>query len=118
MSNICYPSDLSDAQWAKLEPLLPAPKPGGRPRTVKLRKIINGILYLTRSGCQWRMLPKEYPPWSTVYWYFREWRLDGTWERIHHELREEVRVQAGRTPQPTAAIIDSQSVKTSEMGGT
>ncbi len=112
-----YPSDLSDHEWALLKPLLPPAKPGGRPRSVDLRRILNGIFYLLRSGCAWRYLPREYGPWSTVFHYFRRWRLDHTWVRIQAVLREGVRRQAQREPMPSAAIIDSQSVKTTEQSG-
>ena len=112
-----YPSDLSDAEWAMLEPLLPPVRPGGRPRAHPLREIVDAIRYVLRTGCQWRALPHEYPPWQTVYHFFRAWRLDGTWEQLNDELREEVRARAGRTRQPSAAILDSQSAKTTEKGG-
>lgn len=116
MRTSIYPSDLTDKQWALLESLFPPPKAGGRPRTVNLREVVNAILYQNRSGCQWRMLPSDFPPWGTVHWYYRQWRLSGVWLKIHDVLREQVRMQAGKQATPSAAIVDSQSVKTVEKG--
>jgi putative transposase len=112
-----YPTDLSDAEWSCLEEHLPAPQNYGRPRVHSWREILNAIFYIVRGGCSWRLLPHEFPPWKTVYHYFRSWRLDGTWERMHRALRERVRVRIGRNSQPSAAIVDSQSVKTTGVGG-
>ena len=115
-----YPSDLSDREWkilAPLIPLIPLAKPGGRPRKWPLHKTLNAVFYLSRSGCQWRMLQREFPPWSTVHHYFRRWRLNGTWERLNATLRSDIRVCAGRDPQPSAGILDSQSLKATRVGG-
>ena len=112
-----YPSDLSDAEWALLAPLLPPSKPTGRPRKWPERLVADAVFYLLRSGCAWRMLPREFPPWSTVFSRFRRWRLDGTLRRAHDVLRTLARRQAGRAPEPSAAIIDSQSAKTTGVGG-
>ena len=117
MPRRAYPSDLTDAQWAVLAPLLPAAKPGGRPRTVDLREVVNGILYILRTGAAWRYLPHDLPPHETVYTYYNEWRKDGTWDALHATLRTRVRRLAGREASPSAAIVDSQSVKTTNRGG-
>jgi putative transposase len=112
-----YPTDLTDEQWHVIEPMVPPEKHGGRPREVDIREVVNAILYILRTGCQWRNLPHDFPPWGTVSWYFWLWSNDGTWTRIHDKLREMVREEAGREKEPSAAILDSQSVKTTEVGG-
>lgn len=111
-----YPTDLTDQQWELIRPLLPRPAATGRP-PADLREVTNGILYLNRSGCQWRLLPKCFPPWSTVHTWYRRWRTDGTWDRINDALRRQVREAAGRDPDPASSAVDSQSTKGTEVGG-
>ena len=117
MATTGYPSDLSAAPWALIEPHLPPSKPGGRPRQIDMHAVVNGIFYLLRTGCQWRLLPKDFPPWGTVWWYFRCWRKEGIWVRLHRALYSLVRTKGGRRTKPSVVIMDSQSVKTTEMGG-
>lgn len=117
MTRQAYPTDLSNEEYACIEPYLPPINRLGRPRTYPYREILDAIFYVVRSGCQWRLLPHEFPPWKTVYHYFRRWRLNGSGERVHTALRERLRIQVGRDAQPSACIIDSQSVKTTGVGG-
>lgn len=116
-----YPTDLKDKEWAKIEHLIPQPRSGasigGRPAKYERREILNALFYMTKAGCTWRMLPHDLPPWEVVYMYFAQWRDQGVFERINEVLRRQVRVEAGKDEEPSAAIIDSQSVKTAEKGG-
>jgi transposase len=116
-SKLRYPSDLTDDEWRLVEPLIPPGRRGGGKRTVIMREVMNGLMYVLSTGCQWRAIPKDLPPKSTIYDYFDLWTYDGTLGRIHHALYEQCREQAEREASPTAAIIDSQSVKSAEKGG-
>lgn len=112
-----YATDLTDDEWKLVCGQVPEPKPGGRPAQYPRREIVNAVLYLVKNGCPWRNLPHDLPPYRIVFHYFRLWQKDGTWEQIHASLRTKVRKAEGKTPKPTAAILDSQSVKTTEQGG-
>jgi transposase len=112
-----YPSDLSDREWELLQPLIPAVRPGGRPARYRRREIVNGILYILRSGAAWRMMPKDLPPWDLVYGYFNRWRKRGVWQQGHEQLYDQMRQQLQRNLQPSAGVADSQSTKTTEKGG-
>jgi transposase len=116
-SQLRYPSDLTDDEWARVAALIPLAKPGGNKRSVDVREVMNGIMYVLSTGCQWRAVPKDMPPRSTLFDYLNLWSCDGTLDRIHHALYLECREQGEREASPTAAIIDSQSVKSAEKGG-
>jgi putative transposase len=113
----CYSTDLSDAEWERLELYVAAPNKRGRPRTHSTREILNAVFYVLKSGCPWRLLPKDFPPWQTVYWWFGRWRTDGTFERLNAVLREALRSRLGRNPLPSSGIADSQSARSTGVGG-
>lgn len=117
MIKMGYPSDLTDVEWEQVKGLMPEPNRFGRPRQVDFRQVLNAIFYVDRTGCQWRYLPSDFPAWQTVYYYSRKWSCDGTMRGLHDTLVRRVRQQSGRDPEPSAACIDSQSVKTPQMGG-
>lgn len=117
MPNSPYATDLTNSAWELIAPLLPGAQPGGRPRTTDVRAVLNAIFYLLRTGCQWRLLPREFPVWGTVYHYFRNWKNTGVWTCLQKAIYDRVRTQAGRAPCPSVVIMDSQSVKTTERGG-
>ena len=117
MTTSKYHTDLSDAEWDCLEAHLPTPNKRGRPRIHSPRQILEAVFYVLRCGCPWRLLPRDFPPWKTVYHYFREWRLEGIWERLHTVLHERLRIRLGRNPEPSAGIVDAQSAKTTGVGG-
>ena len=117
MTRKSYPSDLTESQWANIDRLVPGPKPGGRPRRYANRDLVDAIFYVVSTGCPWRALPHDFPPWDSAYGYFRRWQKDGTWQKLHDALRDDCRFLDDRDGQPTAAILDSQSVKTTSRGG-
>ena len=117
MTSISYASDLSDAEWAILAPLLCPGQQAGHPQGFPLRRLVEAVFYLLRTGCQWRALPHDFPPWTAVFYHYAKWRRRGAWERVNAALRQQHRLAIGRKAQPTAAIIDSQSVRTTEAGG-
>lgn len=112
-----YPSDLTNGQWAVIEPMIPDAAPGGRPRRASKREIVEAILYLLRAGCSWRLLPHDFPPWQTVYYYLRRWEREGVWAKVHHTLVMADRERVGRDASPSAAIIDSQTFRTADQKG-
>ncbi len=112
-----YSTNLTDREWECLKPYVPPPNKRGRPRVHTTREILDAVFYVLKSGCPWRLLPRDFPPWETVYCWFRRWRIDGTWEQLNATLRERVRISLGRNAQPSAGIVDSQSAKTTGVGG-